>query len=585
MAVIEACERAGAEEARGGAPFAVILGLAAAGLSLFGPSEKAAAQGYTGGPNPATATPQQGIQNPFGPPATTAPQQAPQSPFGPPATTAPQPGLQSTFGPPGAPAQPVAQPPPLVITPSLDVQTTFTDNALSTPSQKQSDVYFTVSPALFATEDSARLNGVFNYSPQAIEHVAVSSQDQIIQNLLMSGTATVVPERFFFDAHASMSDISRTGARGFGNPTEAPSSTSTHSTAYSGSPYAQFHFGPVGDAEVRYIFSQTLFSGNTAAIGSTVPGQAVGGLSSDTQNEGKATFVSGEILSRLQLNTLLDYQKDDTVSVDNSTHAIGTVGGSYALYPTFDLIANGGYERLNYPNQPATGFSGNYDGATYQGGFHYHPRDDRSITLQYGKTEGQNTLSGNASWAATPLLTLTASYSAQTQTEQQSIQQNLGLATQTTPGQTINQQTGLPLSLTNPNLSLQNEVTRTKTLDAGVMYQYGQRNRYIFQFTRTELGVLAGGASSQTTDGGILTWQRDLSPDLTGNLSGGYSATVSQTTGTLPSTSEAVTATVSFNYALTDTLFGTASYSLVRQSGVNGVVLVDLATVGLHKNF
>jgi uncharacterized protein (PEP-CTERM system associated) len=604
VGVGETWNRAGSEanQPGGGAPHAVALGLAVA-AALVGALGQAAAQQYPATPYQPPAQPENPA-NPYQPPAQSL---YPSNPYPPPAQNA-VPGQgqgPGAFGAPGqgpgavtapalpfggpaaqgAPAAPVETPPAFIITPAIELDTAFTDNALNTPSQKQADVYATISPSVFATADTLHLQGVFNYNPQAIEHVAVSSQDQIIQNMLLNGTATLVPERFFFDAHAEMSDQSRTGNRGFGNPTQLSTSTATQTTAFSGSPYFQFHFGPAGDAELRYTFSQTLSDGNTAAITSTIPGQSVGALSNMTQNEVSAKYASGELFSRMKFNGDADYQVSDQ-SLNNSRHGIVTVGADYALTPIFDLLGNGGYERLDFPEQTAaSGFNGNYVGPTYQGGVQYHPRDDRLLALNYGKTEGQNTFSGNATWALTPLTTLTASYASQTQTEQQQLLQTLGIATQVTPGQTVNQQTNLPLSFVNPNLPLQNQVTRTTTLQAGALIQGGERNKYTFQFIRTEMDALTTGASSQTSNGGIISWFRDMSPDLSGSLSAGYSASTTTTPGALSTTTEAVTATAGVSYLLTPTLSGNASYTLSRQSGAGGVILVDLVSVGLHKSF
>ncbi len=361
MGVGEAWDRAGSEanQPGGGIPYAVALGLAVA--AALGGALPAAAQEYPANPypqpaqqaNPFQAPAQEYPANPFPGPAQPT---FPTNPY-PAPNTAPSPGQVPGQGAapgglaapgqppalnaaPGAPAPPgaagaaVETPPPIVFIPALDLITSFTDNALSTPSQKQADVYETISPSIFTTADTARLNGMFSYNPQAIEYLNVTSQDQIIQNMLLNGTATLVPERFFFDAHAEMSEQSRTGDRGFGNPTLPATSTSTQTTGYSGSPYLQFHFGPVGDAELRYIFSQTVFSGNTEAISSTIPGQSVGALSNSTQNEGSLKFTSGEVFSRMQFNADADYQASDQ-SQENERHTLLTVGGQYAVTPTF----------------------------------------------------------------------------------------------------------------------------------------------------------------------------------------------------------------------------------------------------------
>jgi len=608
VGVGEAWDRTGAAANRPGrgAPFGAALVLSVAATLASG-ARLATAQEYPANPYPQPTQPLYPT-NPFGSPAQPAnpfqapAQEYPTNPFPSPPPTLPGPGAGQGGGPaepgqpppprgggggqaPGAQGAAVAIPPPLVFLPSIETDISFTDNALATTSQKQADAYATISPSLFATADTVRLKGTFNYSPEAIEHVVVSSQDTVIQNMLLNGTATIVPERFFFDGHAEMSEQSRLGGRGFGNTTQIQTSQATQTTAYTGSPYVQFHFGPIGDAELRYSLSQSVFSGSTGAINSTIPGQSVGPLSNSTQNDVSAKFTSGDVFQRFRFTGNADFLMVNE-SLNNERHYTLTAGGDYALTPTFDLTATAGYERLDFPEQSAaSGFNGNFVGPTYQGGFIFHPREDRSVALNYGKTEGQNTFSGTASWAVTPLATLSASYASHTESQQQQLLDTLGTATQTTPGQTIDATTGLPLSLANPNLPLQNQVTRTKTLSAGALIQGGQRNHYTIQFNRTVMDTLTTGGSSTKSNGILVGWLRDLSPDLSSDLSGGYSTTSTGASGSSSSSIDTVTASAGLKYNLTPTLTGAATYTLSRESGVGGVILVDLVTIGLRKDF
>jgi uncharacterized protein (PEP-CTERM system associated) len=563
-----------ANQPKGGAPHSavIILGSALAVLAPLG----AAAQGVPYGAGPVLPVP----NNPL-----------PGQPLAPPQPGAPaEPGALAPGGELAAPAAgPTAagQQPPWLITPSLAVSGQFTDNALGTPSQKKGDFITEVQPSLFITGQSSRLNGVFDYSPEALEHAAETSQNQIIQNLLVNGTVTAVPERLFFDGHAAMDETSRFGGRGFGNTTQIPTSDATRTTAYSGSPYVQFHFGTKGDAELRYTLSQTLFSGNTAAIPSATPDQAVGAISNSTQNEASAKFTSGEVLSRLLFTFNADYQRFNSTGSLDSRHALASAGGIYEVNPLFDLTSDLGYERLSYPNQAIAAFAGNSTGITWHGGFRYHPREDRSVVLNYGRAEGQTGLSGNANYALTPFTTLSASYSQAVQTQQQQILANLQTATETAPGNTVDQTTGLPLPISNPNLSLQNQISRTKTLQAGIQMQDGLRNKYALSLNRTEEEVLTLGTISQTTNGSLFSWSHDLSPDTTGIATAGYSTTQSKGggVGLPPTTSEAATLALQLTYALSDTLTSSAAYTFVRQTTFGGAVLTNLLTVGLRKNF
>jgi uncharacterized protein (PEP-CTERM system associated) len=485
-----------------------------------------------------------------------------------------------------APGAAAARGPAWTFLPTITVNEEFTDNVFNTTSHRQSDLISTLSPGLFITGDSARLQGVFNYSPSLIKYATDTSQDQIQQNLFTNGTLTAVPNLFFFDGNASISDQSRLGGRGFGNTSQIPTTQSTQTIAYSGSPYLQFHFGDLGDAELRYSLSQTNFSGNTGPVVDNLTGQNFGPLANATQHAGLFTYNTGEAFSRLQLTFQSSYTQFISGNGDlNSRHVLGTLNASYAVTNIWTALFGGGYEKLSYSHLSNEDFSG----PNWNVGARYQPRDDRQVTLTYGESEGQDTFAGSMRYAVTGDATLSASYTQESVSQQQEILQNLAASTQRAPGLTINPTTGLPQTITNPNLALQNGVFRARNLQAGLAVDR-ERNHYQVLFSRSEQDSLSAGAASQTTNGGIVSWSRDLTPKANGVVSAGYSST--ETTGaavaanSTSSTTDSLTVGVSVNYALTDTLTAGANYALSRQTGQGtGAVLVDIVSVSLRKTF
>ncbi len=218
-------------------------------------------------------------------------------------------------------------------------------------------------------------------------------------------------------------------------------------------------------------------------------------------------------------------------------------------------------------------------------GGRYQPRADRQITLTYGKTEGQNAFTGSMLYAVTGDAVLSASYSEENSSAQQQILQNLGASTQFTPGSPINSTTGLPQAITNPNLALQNSIFRARNLQAALTVSR-ERNRYSASFDRSEDTALSAGSLSQTTNGGVLSWGRDLTPDASGVMSAGYAATSSNGAGAAAATTEALTFGVAVTVTLSPTLTAGANYALSRQTGGSGgAILVDIVSVSLRKTF
>jgi uncharacterized protein (PEP-CTERM system associated) len=500
-------------------------------------------------------------------------------------------GAADTGGPPLGFGGPDLQPGPAggggpawIITPALQGSETFTDNVLSTAHNRQADLISTLSPSLFITGESARLKGTFDYAPQAIKYLDVTSQDQILQSLFGNGTLTAVPNLLFVDASASISNASRSGGRGFNNAAPIPTSQNTQSIVYTASPYARFHFGDSGDAEVRYSLSQSVFNGNTGATIDTVTGQPLAAISNTTQQVESARYVTGEAFERLQFafglsNTTLNSGGGSSL---NSRDTVGTVNGTYQVTDAWQALFGGGYESLTFSQQSQNDFRG----PTWDIGARYAPRADRTVQLTYGKSQGQNSFNGSAHYAVGGMAVLSASYSETTTTQQQQLFQNLSTATQITPGIIINQTTGLPTFISNPNLALQNSTIRSQNLQAGVTLT-GIRNTYSLTLNRTEQSGLTGTSLTQTTTGGVITWSHELSPYTTAALSASYSGTDSGAIAGVPGTNtDASTLGLSFNFALSETLSAAASYAMSYQTGgIGGSVLVDLFTVSLRKNF
>jgi uncharacterized protein (PEP-CTERM system associated) len=143
--------------------------------------------------------------------------------------------------------------------------------------------------------------------------------------------------------------------------------------------------------------------------------------------------------------------------------------------------------------------------------------------------------------------------------------------------------------LQNPNLALQDTVNRSTTFQMGVQIQGGGRNSYAVTINRTENAALSVGGVSQTSDGGTIAWNREMSPDMTGVFSAGYATTSSSTTTAVlgaGTTTSTVTLTAGLSYALSESWSSGASYSLSRQAGgTTGVILDDIVIVSLRKQF
>lgn len=500
----------------------------------------------------------------------------------------------------------VATGPEWTILPSISGNETFNDNVRLTAKQREADLATTVAPGIYVNGDTPRLQTTLSYNPQIIEHAQASDQDQILQNLIGTGTLSAVPNLLFVDANASIANVDRSGGLGYDNQVQIPKSQSTQTTVYALSPYMLFHFGDTGDSQIRYRVAQSVFSGNTGPTASTTTGTALGSISNTTDQQGTASFTTGEALARLQLTTSANYSNVSGGTQASSKDETGDVDGVYQISGPYFAIADIGYERLSFSQTSA----GNFTGPTWQLGARFQPREDRRVTVTYGRNSGNLSVSANAAYAVTPITSLTLTYGSQTTTQQQQLLQGLGALTASAPGSaatatgtpvttqtpgqqlngtTVNSSTGIPSGLQNPNLALQDTVNRSTTFQMGVQIQGGGRNSYALTINRTENAALSGGGVSQTSDGGTIAWNREMSPDMTGVFSAGYATTSSSTTTAVlgaGTTTSTVTLTAGLSYALSESWSSGASYSLSRQAGgTTGVILDDIVIVSLRKQF
>jgi uncharacterized protein (PEP-CTERM system associated) len=497
----------------------------------------------------------------------------------------PQPPASPTFGAGPAPLVPLPSRTYLgwTILPSLGVTESFTDNARQTVTNRIPDFFTTVSPDLFITGASPRLQGVMNLDPQVVHYMQATDEDQVALNGLVNGTATLVPDLLFFTANAAANDYSRAGNQGIEGPDVVPASQRTEEYAYSLAPYSTFHIGRDVVGQVRYQFSQTLFDGNTGTYLNPYNGQTLPPLSGGIQNEIYAKIQSDPSVGRIQGSFTadgVDFASSDPLLSSRNITTMAT--GSYLVARSLWLTAGAGYQNLIYPQEPQI----DYIGPIWTVGARFSPNPSRVVAISYGESEGRFGFTGTANYALTPIISLFASYHQNVSTMQQDILQNLPDATQLIPGQTIDLTTGLPLTIGNPNLALQNGIFYT-TIAAGGAKALYERNTFSLSLNYVnEKSLVPTLAPSQSAEGAILAWSRQLSPKTTSTVSVGYSLLGGAAGLGGSGMSNQLSGSLRFDYHWSATLSLSASYTGWNTTGDAGSnLLINLVTVGVRKVF
>jgi uncharacterized protein (PEP-CTERM system associated) len=490
------------------------------------------------------------------------------------------------------------------ITPQIGDQESYTDNLFLTPTNRRSDLITTLSPSLSISGASARLQGNLNYSPTAYLYALTPRLNALAQNLYANGTATLIPDRLFIDAHAfgSLLPVSpglataglaavpslpgaTFGAVGTGLSTAIPTNQLSQVFGFDASPYVVGHFGGFGTGELRYTVSDTNF-GAPPVSPLAPPGFAVLTSTSTLTNEGTAAFLTGEDFGRFASRVVLDAarQSGTGIGVLRASQTIFVDDSAYALTPRIFPLASLGYENIRYSSIPpflATD-------AIWGIGIRLAPRPNANLTALYGHRDGVTAPYFALSYAVTPRTSVSVTYSEALTTTAEQIADNLAVSAASPALHLIvDTRTLLPFAIINPALGLQAGLFRTSQLNGTATLDRG-RNHFTLSAYRTNSPVvarsIAGVGVGQQTISGNVQWTRNLTPRTNAILGIGDAQFNFPTE---PQFAEnLLTAGVTLTHNLTRTVNGWAGYSFFRRFSpqpqlhlLSNVVLVGISKV------
>jgi uncharacterized protein (PEP-CTERM system associated) len=488
-----------------------------------------------------------------------------------------------------------------IFTPQLGAQETYTDNVLLTPTNRRSDLISILAPSLSINGASARLQGSLTYSPTAYLYAATPRLNTVGQNLYANGTATLVPNNVFVDAHAYASlqptfpglanggtPFAPTaiganfGGIGSGLSTVVPTSQLTQVTGFDASPYVVGHFGGFGTGELRYTVSNTNFSGGkTSPL--APPGFAVQNTNQVT-NEGTAAFLTGENFGPFVSRILLDAVQSSGTGALRASQTVAVADSAYALTRRLFALGSIGYENIHYDGIPPLRVSD----AIWGVGARLTPRPNASLTALYGHRNGITAPYVSLYYALTGRTTVSVTYSEALSTTSQEIADALAVSASTPSGQTVDTRTLLPVAIVNPVLGLQAGLFRATQLTGTATYTLSRNaiSLSAFRYTNTLVAQSTAGLGiSQKTTGGNAIWTRTISPRTNASLGVGYSQFNFPTqTGF---SEDLLTTGVSVTYLLSRSLTGWAGYSFFRTSSAQPQLrlLSNVVFVGLSKVF
>jgi uncharacterized protein (PEP-CTERM system associated) len=472
-----------------------------------------------------------------------------------------------------------------VIIPSLTTRQSFTDNVRHAPrGREEADTFTSLTPAVSVSATGARLNLNFDYAVTGSHFFENSDLDGLQHSLLGGGTAELIPELLFFDARAAIFQavVNPTGPQA-ATPEGNTSNTNAQTVkTYSLSPYLRNHLGAFADSELRYSFNQAISGG---AAGST------------TTNGISESLTSGSDFTRLQWTVALE--ASDTKASNNSSATPATTaqfGGpardssrrlaafspEYALNRYLILLGSIGYEKIDDQtlNDEPNGIMGN-------AGVRVNPGPRSTFRVLWNHRYNANYFTGDAAYLVGPASRLDFAYTRDIQTSQSLYSNNLSYLGTDQYGNFIDTRSNQGFQPENSAFGLSNAAFLQERYSLRYTTEL-YRNSFsaeAYREMRESQNVLA----TQTTNGLVLGWGRELTPLLGFNLGLTYTDSEfgSVVVNGQPREDRTVRGGPGLSYSFNETLTGSLDYNFIyrNSNAAQGDLRENVVTVGVRKIF
>lgn len=414
------------------------------------------------------------------------------------------------------------------LTPSIGLELLATDNARGTVRDRRADFVTTLSPALDARAETARLTGRLSYAP-LLRHYAESGEVRLDHRFSGQGLATLVQDRLFLDLRGYG------GLQSLGGGYLAQDNLATNrrdlvqTVNLQASPYLVHRFGTLAVAQLGYSYQYSSVSGRRAFL----PGSARPYFTDQETNAhtGYALIRSGEEFGRLVLEsrTVGTVYEGDGV-LDGAHRLFTSVQALYALTRQVALLAEGGYEDQHYGGTRPL----DIQGPIWSVGVRLTPGPDSILILRYGRRNGYESFSLDASVYVGVRTRVFATYADQLGTPGQLAGDLLSGASFDAYGNPVSGLTGAPLAAPfgSSLLATQSSLQRVKRATAGISQAWPRDTITLFSSYEDRSPLTSEPGTVGFAQKGYfvgLTWGRALTPVLNGFASVRYGRTESPT--------------------------------------------------------
>jgi uncharacterized protein (PEP-CTERM system associated) len=480
---------------------------------------------------------------------------------------------------------PAPQAPSITYSAGLDVSETYDTNAVTT-GKGTHDLITQVTPLFGVTADTARISGSLFYNPSLVIFAYHGNENHVAQNLNAAATAILVPDWLFLDVRGYVADqpISGYGYYSPGARTALSRSNSVLTTSYSAAPTLRHRFGGTAVVEVGYSIAYTSFGGYGSNNTATQQGLTQNSITEDEH----ALISTGEDFGQFN-NTLALNGSQSTGSGALTTSHDNTITDtvSYAVSEFLSVNGSIGHENVQY-----SGSGYNVNDMTWNAGVHWAPNPDSSIDASYGRSQGENSVSLNASYAAAANTHIFASYQQSVGTNVSNLQRGVAVTSVGPNGVTFLNSNGTPVLLANNFAGVHPGLFRTTTASISGAVTH-PRDLYTVTLVHENSSQIASGITGSSVNNstistfGTASWGHDLSPDLHSNVLAEYGINSGQGVANqgFGNNQNSYTLSASLTYFISDTLSLSASFTQTNApSGISGHTgSREIAVVSLHK--
>jgi uncharacterized protein (PEP-CTERM system associated) len=430
----------------------------------------------------------------------------------------------------GAPVAAEGPPRAWSITPSIGVELIATDNANLGFGSRRSELIGRLIPGIDAQAELARLTGRLSYSPSLL-YYARGGRSEINHAFSGQALATIVEELLFLDVRGFGGVQALGGGFTPGSATVTDRDNQVQTASFQVSPYVLHRFGDIATAQAGYTYGYTTQSGQTAFLpGSTQP------FFTDQETTTHTLFgvlrsgpAFGRVAGTLSLNAT---EFEGTGILAGGHRRVGSLEVAYAVTRQVALLVEGGYEDLRFGGTNPIDISG----PIWSVGVRLNPGPNSQVILRYGRRDGFNSFRLDAGVDVGVRTRLFATYNEQLGSSGLLASDLLSSAAVDRDGNFVSPNSGAPLvsPFGGSLLATQSSIQRVKrgTLGASQFFERDVVTLLLSYDERTPVTAATGTqAFAQEGWSAGLSWARQLTPTLTGNLAGQYGRNDSPTVG------------------------------------------------------